>query len=108
MKTLSFAEVLSLLPGTENPKQTYADGVPYILHEDHRWLLPLAHFAQQQGMLPKPCTIIMFDRHHDALEARLLFFFLLVRIRFDCYINLVALFAGSLTCLPDPAICFRS
>lgn len=26
------------------------------------------HFAQQQGALPKPCTVIMFDRHHDALD----------------------------------------
>jgi len=68
METQGFAEVFSLLPERENPKEASVDGVPYILHEDHRWLLPIAHYAQQRGALPKPCTVIMFDRHHDALD----------------------------------------
>jgi len=68
MEIQSFAEVFSLLPESENPKQTSVDGVPYILHEDHRWVLPIVHFAQQRGTLPKPCTVVMFDRHHDALD----------------------------------------
>lgn len=37
-----------------------------MLHDDHRWLLPIAHAAQEQGLLPKPCTLVMFDLHHDA------------------------------------------
>lgn len=68
MDTQSFVKAFSLLPESENPKQTSVDGIPYILHEDHRWVLPIVHFAQQQGTLPKPCTVIMFDRHHDALD----------------------------------------
>ncbi|MGC1724865.1 MAG: hypothetical protein WA755_05790 [Candidatus Acidiferrales bacterium] len=64
----SFAELFSLLPVTENPKQASFDGIPLILHEDHRWLLPIAFLAQQKGLLPRPCTVIMFDRHHDALD----------------------------------------
>jgi hypothetical protein len=68
MDLQSFSGVFSLLPEAENPKQTFVDGIPYVLHEDHRWLLPIVHFAQQAGTLPKPCTVIMFDRHHDALD----------------------------------------
>ncbi len=65
---MSFDEVFSLLPATENPKQTYINDAPCILHEDHRWVLPLVCVAQGEGLLPKPCTVIMFDRHHDALD----------------------------------------
>jgi hypothetical protein len=65
---VSFAEVFSLLPPGENPRQVSVRGIPYILHEDHRWVLPIVHFAQEKGLLPKPCTVIMFDRHHDALD----------------------------------------
>jgi len=68
MGDLSFADIFSLLPKTENPKQTFVDGVPYILHEDHRWCLPIVLVAQQGGLLPKPCTVAMFDWHHDALN----------------------------------------
>lgn len=68
MGSQGFNEVFSLLPEAENPKQTSLDGTPYILHEDHRWILPIVHFAQQAALLPKPCTVIMFDRHHDALD----------------------------------------
>jgi hypothetical protein len=64
----SFDEVFSLLPKSENPRQSTIDGTPYILHEDHRWVLPIVHFAQENGALPKPCTVIMFDTHHDALN----------------------------------------
>lgn len=55
-------------PPTENPKQSTVDGLSYILHEDHRWLLPIAFSAQQRGFIPKPCTVVMCDRHHDALN----------------------------------------
>jgi hypothetical protein len=68
MNAESFAEVLPLLPSTENPKQVFVDGVAYILYEDHRWLLPIVRCSQQKGALPKPCTVIMFDRHHDAVD----------------------------------------
>jgi hypothetical protein len=36
------------------------------LHEDHRWVLPLLWQAQQDGRLPTPVKIILFDRHPDA------------------------------------------
>ncbi len=63
-----FEKVLSLLPVAENPKQTTRDGVPYILHEDHRWVLPIVHFAQENGFLPRPCTVVMYDRHTDSRD----------------------------------------
>lgn len=63
-----FEEVFRSLPETENPKYTSVDGVPYVLHDDHRWLLPIVHFAQQKGALPRPCNIAMFDQHHDSAD----------------------------------------
>lgn len=36
------------------------------LHEDHRWVLPLIWQAQQDGSLPTPVKIVLFDRHPDA------------------------------------------
>lgn len=36
------------------------------LHEDHRWVLPLIWQAQQDGSLPAPVKIVLFDRHPDA------------------------------------------
>jgi hypothetical protein len=37
------------------------------LHKDHRFVLPLVHFAQSSGALPKPCKLVLFDAHHDFL-----------------------------------------
>jgi hypothetical protein len=65
-QSLTFAVLFRLLPETENPKQVFVDGVPYVLHEDHRWLLPIAHIAQEAGALPKPCTVVRYDAHQDA------------------------------------------
>lgn len=39
-------------------------------HDDHRFLLPLVHFAQEQGLVPKPSKVVMMDRHHDGLAPR--------------------------------------
>jgi len=64
----NFEEVLSLLPAAESPKQTTIGSVPCILHEDHRWVLPVVYSAQQASFLPKPCTVVMFDRHTDSLD----------------------------------------
>jgi hypothetical protein len=60
------------LPARENPSEWTVGGVRFVLHEDHRWLLPIAHAAQEQGLLPKPCTLVSFDLHHDALDPRCL------------------------------------
>src|SRR6266851_1736343 len=70
MNEPSFNSIFSLLPETENPKQGAIEGVPCILHEDHRWLLPIAHVAQEAGILPKPCTVVMYDSHHDAFNPQ--------------------------------------
>lgn len=40
------------------------------IHKEHRFTLPIVRFAQDKGYLPKPCTLILFDAHHDALEPR--------------------------------------
>lgn len=38
------------------------------VHRDHRWTLTILHWAQEQKLLPRPCNLVMFDAHHDALE----------------------------------------
>jgi len=37
------------------------------LHKDHRWVLPIIFYKQQKNILPYPCTLVMFDAHHDIL-----------------------------------------
>ena len=66
-RTDNFSEVFALIPESEDPKQISVDGVPYILHEDHRWVLPIVQHAQAKGLLPKPCTVVIFDWHHDTV-----------------------------------------
>lgn len=44
--------------------------LPVFAHDDHRFLLLLVHWAQSQGLLPRPTKVVMFDRHHDALPPR--------------------------------------
>ncbi len=45
---------------------------PLRLHNDHRWTLPLIAAAQEQQYVPRPCHLIVFDRHHDALTPNCL------------------------------------
>ena len=45
---------------------------PLWLHNDHRWTLPLIAKAQEDGLVPRPCHLIMFDRHHDAMRPNCL------------------------------------
>jgi hypothetical protein len=44
--------------------------LPAFAHDDHRFVLMLTHYAQEQGLLPRPCKVVMLDRHSDALEPR--------------------------------------
>jgi len=37
------------------------------LHDLHRWTVPIVALGQQSGLLPKPCTLVTFDRHDDTL-----------------------------------------
>jgi hypothetical protein len=37
-------------------------------HSRHRFVLPLLLDAQRKGILPQPCNLICFDRHHDCLK----------------------------------------
>src|ERR1700730_17497049 len=66
MNPASFEELFFALPDSENPIQSSLHGTPCVIHEDHRWLLPIAHVAQAKGLLPKPCTLVMFDLHTDS------------------------------------------
>lgn len=44
--------------------------VPGFAHDDHRFVLPIVHYAQEREFLPRPCKVLMFDRHHDSLAPR--------------------------------------
>jgi hypothetical protein len=41
---------------------------PCLIHNDHRWLLPIICSAQEAGLIPRPVTVVMFDFHPDDLE----------------------------------------
>lgn len=41
-------------------------GKRVLLHEDHRWVLPLIAEAQATGELATPTPVILFDRHTDC------------------------------------------
>ena len=38
------------------------------LHKEHRWILPIIFYNQQEKILPHPCTLVTFDAHHDTLD----------------------------------------
>jgi hypothetical protein len=42
------------------------------IHKDHRWVLPIIFEAQENKLLPRPCTIISFDYHHDSFDPKCL------------------------------------
>lgn len=44
--------------------------VPLWLHNHHRWTLPLIAAAQDIGHVPRPCHLLVFDQHRDALAPR--------------------------------------
>lgn len=44
--------------------------MPAFAHDDHRFVLLLARYGQEHGDLPKPCKVVMMDRHHDGLAPR--------------------------------------
>ena len=58
---------ISRLAQLDGPRTGTAGGRPLRLHNDHRWTVPLIAQAQEDGLVPRPCHLIMFDRHHDAL-----------------------------------------
>lgn len=39
-----------------------------LLHKEHRWVLPIIFYKQQKNILSHPCTLVMFDAHHDAKD----------------------------------------
>jgi len=48
------------------------EGKDLLLHEDHRWVLPLVAEAQEKGLLPRPVRVVLFDRHTDSAEPGVL------------------------------------
>jgi hypothetical protein len=61
---------LNILKRLDRLAEISFEECPGYLHDDHRFVLPLIFSSQQAERLPRPCKIIMFDRHHDALLPR--------------------------------------
>jgi len=41
-------------------------GRRFCVHKEHRWDVPIIRQAQLDGLVPSPCTLVMFDHHHDS------------------------------------------
>ncbi|MFC1475737.1 hypothetical protein ACFLQW_01890 [Candidatus Zixiibacteriota bacterium] len=62
----SWENELNSISQYEFAKDIGSKGMNVFLHDNHRWSIPLAFAAQKKSLLPKPCTLIMFDYHHDC------------------------------------------
>jgi hypothetical protein len=58
----------SLRPIYPNPVQ-WCGTVPVTLFRDHRWSLPVIKLAVDAGLVRPPVTLVMLDRHRDALPT---------------------------------------
>lgn len=59
---------LDFLEAIDNLRKISFEKCECFIHEDHRWVLPIIHDAQEREVLPKPCTLVMFDAHCDLLD----------------------------------------
>lgn len=66
----NYATIARKLRERDNLQEIVNIGKPAFLHEDHRWILPLLAWKQAEQVVPQPCTLVMFDAHHDSLEPR--------------------------------------
>ncbi len=41
-------------------------GRRFCVHREHRWDVPIIRQAQLDRLVPSPCTLVMFDMHHDS------------------------------------------
>lgn len=68
--SMEVPEALAPLEALDRLRRLTLPDPPTFAHDDHRFVLPLAHFGQGQGLLPRPCKVVMMDRHHDGLAPR--------------------------------------
>jgi hypothetical protein len=68
LKSGKLPEKLQILGSLDGLTKLTHDSCPCYAHRDHRFTLPIARFAQDEEHLPKPCTLVLFDAHHDAVE----------------------------------------
>lgn len=57
---------ISAVQKFETAREIEFDQCRCYVHENHRWCLPLVFAAQEKILLPRPCTMVMFDAHHDC------------------------------------------
>ncbi|MCD4783831.1 MAG: hypothetical protein K8T10_08410 [Candidatus Eremiobacteraeota bacterium] len=63
---------IDILKDKDNLRTVDFDKCECMIHLDHRWVLPIIYYAQEEGFLDKPCDLIMFDQHHDSKVPRCL------------------------------------
>lgn len=44
--------------------------LPTVVHDEHRWTLPVLWLARERGLVPASCLLVVFDSHHDAVAPR--------------------------------------
>lgn len=59
---------LSVLEEIDELRQISFGERKCFLHKEHRWVLPIIFYNQQEKILPHPCTLVTFDAHHDTLD----------------------------------------
>ena len=60
MSISRLAELDGLRTGTAGSR-------PLRLHDDHLWTVPLIAKAQGDGFIPRPCHLVMFNRHRAGV-----------------------------------------
>lgn len=70
---MAIPDALSLLVERDGLREV-SEGLfgsgPVWVHNDHRFVLPLAHWAQVKGLLPRPCRLVTLDVHTDDVPPR--------------------------------------
>jgi len=71
------------------------------VHKEHRWVLSIIYHAQGRGLLPRPCTLVMFDAHHDSKRPACMERIRRIRAAGITFDELVSLCKDSLSPLDD-------
>ena len=56
---------LDLLKKIDELEECSVEDVITFIHKEHRFVLAILNYCQNNKILPKPCNVILFDAHHD-------------------------------------------
>ncbi len=71
MDAVELGRIIERLPATEDARVlSQRRDRPILLHEHHRWTLPIIVALQEYKLLPQPCVLVAFDAHDDGVPPR--------------------------------------